>query len=129
MAAELMPMQPLLVVTRYAEAIMATKYIAVKLGTADNQVNIAGADETVFGILLDTAAAVGDQVRVGVIGIVWGSANGAFSKGDFVGSAAADGQLDTVADKKYAVGMALAAATAANDLVPILLTPGSNATA
>ena len=84
-----------------AEVAMTTKYIAVKHGTNEGQVNIAGDGETAIGILQTTAATAGDQVRVRRIGNSLAKANGVFSRGDIVNSAAATGKLDTAGSGEY----------------------------
>lgn len=129
MAAERTPTAPLLILTYEAEAAMATAFVAVKLGTADNQVNIAGDGEQAIGVIQNTAAAAGDQVSVAVLGETWVVANTTITKGNLVNSGAATGFVAVAGDKEYALGIALSAAAAQDDLVPILLTPGSNATA
>jgi len=110
--------KPILTKTFKAEAVMATKYIAVKLGTSAEQVNIAGDGESAIGVLLNTAAAVGDPVNVGMLGIFPVKANGGFSKNDMLNSAASTGKVDTVsgADERC-LGVAMEAATAQDDEV------------
>lgn len=108
-------------VTMRAETAMATKYVAVMLGTNEGYVDLVDAvTDKPYGILQTTAAAAGDPVVVrpifsGKRSLV--KANGAFSKGDLLAIAAAGGKVDTVASTTYPLGIALAAATADNDEV------------
>jgi hypothetical protein len=122
-------MNALLIGTYKAEAAMATAFVAVKLGTATDEVNLAGNGEAAIGVIQNTAAAAGDQVSVAMLGTTWVVANAAIAKGASVNSAASTGMVDEAGDKEYALGIALEAATAQDDLIPILLTPGNNATA
>ena len=98
-----------------AEAAMATRYIAVKLGTNDNQVNIAGDGETAIGVLQNVAAAAGDSVRVRIFGLSRVKASTTISKGDKINSAAATGLIAIAGTTEIALGTALEAAGAAND--------------
>lgn len=115
--------QPILIGTFKAQVAMATKYIAVKLGTSADEVDISGDGETAIGILMDTAAAVGDSVRVCLLGICPVKANAAFSKGDQLQSAASTGKVDTADAVKCCIGWALEAATAQDDEVSCLVVP------
>lgn len=117
-------------ITFRASEVMATAYVAVMLDTSnEGYVSLATDGATAIGVLQNTAAAVGDQVVVRVAGQTYVTANNTFSIGDFVNSGAATGLVDNVGDKEYATGIALTAATAANDLVVIQLTLGANKTA
>lgn len=110
--------------TFIASEVMATPYIAVKLVTtsgSEGQIAIAGDGESAIGILQQSAAAIGDAVAVRISGTSKVSANGAFSIGDLLNSAASDGQLDTKGSTEHAIAIALEEATAANDLVLALV--------
>lgn len=112
--------------TFIASEVMSTAFIAVKLVTtsgAEGQIAIAGDGEEAIGILQETAGTIGDAVRVRVSGTTKVSANGAFSIGDLLNSAASDGQLDTKGSTEHAICKALEEATAANDLVLALIRP------
>lgn len=113
--------KPILEMTFTAEAAMATNYIAVKQGTSDGQVNIAGSAEEAIGILQTPAATAGDQVRVMLLGISPVKANGAFSKGDLLASAASTGLVDTATAAHHGIAIALEAAGAQNDIVSCLV--------
>jgi len=102
-----------------AEAAMTTRYIAVKMGTYDNQVNIAGDGEQAIGILQNTAAAAGDSCRVRIFGLSRAKANAAITKGEPVNAAASTGKIDTAGANEYAIGVALEAAGAQNDEITI----------
>jgi len=120
---------PVLDLTYKAEEVMATRYVAVMLGTGDDGVLLATAEvATSIGILQDTAAAIGDSVRVRVLGVSLVKANTTISKGDKINSAAATGKVAiATANHKY-LGEALRAALAQNDEIPALINPAWYAT-
>lgn len=110
--------------------VMATAYVAVMLDTSnEGYISLATDGATAIGVIQETAAAIGDQVTVRVQGQTYVKANSTFSIGDFVNSGASTGLVDNVGDKEYALGIALTAATAQNDLVVVQLTLGANKTA
>jgi hypothetical protein len=102
---------------------MTTKYIAVKIGTSAEQVNIAGDSEAAIGILLTTAPAIGDSVEVGMLGIYPVKANAAFAKDAMINSVAATGKVGTAAATERVLGIAMEAATAQNDEVACFVAP------
>lgn len=108
-------------VTMRAEAAMATNYVVVMLSTTQGMVKVpTGTTVVPYGVIQTTQATVGGPVVVrpissGKRSLV--SANAAFALGDALAIAATDGQVDTAAQTNYPVGLALEAATAANDLV------------
>lgn len=110
-------------ITYKAEAAMTNRYVAVKLGTADDEVNLAGDGEEAIGILQNTAAAAGDSVRVRLFGLSWVKANAAITKGEKINPAAATGFLDTAGTDEHCIGIALEAATAQNDEVTAFICP------
>lgn len=128
---QMVPTGPTEDVTYRASEVMAAPYVAVKFDTSnEGYVSLAGDGEVACGVIQDTAAAVGDQVVVRKKGQTFVKAYGTFSIGDFVNAAGGnDGRVDNVGDKEYALGQAITAATAQDDLVVIELTPGSNRTA
>jgi len=108
--------------TFIAAEVMANKYVAVKLNTVAGEVALAGDGEMAVGILQDTAAAVGDSVRVRMPGgTTLVKANGAFAINDLLNSAAATGFVDTKGATEHAIALALEAATAQNDEVLALV--------
>lgn len=112
-----------LVVTYEAEAAMTEAYVVVTLGTANHQAKLPGATTDLpLGVTLSSAAA-GQSVPVVVDrAIVKVVANGAFSKGDPLSIAATTGRVDTgTPGTDKIIGIALEAATAAGQLVPMLL--------
>ena len=109
--------------TYKAEVAMTTKYIAVKLGTDDDEVNIAGDGESAIGVTLSTAPTAGDSVSVCLLGICAIKAHGAFSKGDILNSGASTGKVDTAGTTELGTGIALEAATAQDDEVSCLVCP------
>jgi len=118
-----------------AENIMAEAYVVVELGTNEDEVDLPSAvTATPLGVVQDTAAAVGDSVPVMLSGITKVVANGAFSKGDQLAVAATTGRVDTVSglDSSFnpeagaaqkPIGIALEAADAAGEIVPMLIRP------
>jgi hypothetical protein len=118
--------------TFLASEVMATARIAVMLDTsAEGYVSKATTNHAaLIGILLDTAAAVGDPVRVAVTGhsVCYAYANAALSIGDAVTSVDTTGYIDTATATKTILGLALTAATAQGDLVAVLVGAGSSIT-
>ena len=118
-----------------AEAVMAEAYVVVKLGTSEGQVNLPGAlTDAPFGVVQDVANAIGDSVPVMVDGVTKIVANASFSKGDQLAIAATTGRVGTVsgldssfdggtATKQQPIGIALEAATAAGQIVSMLIRP------
>jgi len=123
MAQTLADEYPVMDKTFKAEAVMSTRYIAVKQGTSDDQVNIAGDGEAAIGILQDTAAAIGDAVRVRMLGISLVKANTTIAKDAYINSAASTGKVAVSAAGERAVGIAMRAATAQDDEIPAFITP------
>jgi fructoselysine-6-P-deglycase FrlB-like protein len=105
-----------------------TKFTVVTLSTdssdGDPRVATCGTSDKPFGIAQETVA-TGESILVRLAGISKVSANGAYSLGDALCVAAADGQVDTAAPaggaNAYVIGIALHAATAAGDECPALL--------
>ena len=101
-----------------ASEVMANAYVAVKLHTTEGEVALSTTTDKPFGILQNTAAAIGDVVSVLVLGNSYVLANAAFSIGDYLTGIAATGKLDTAVDgTDYPIAIALQAATAANNKV------------
>lgn len=117
-----------------AESDMDEKYVVVELGTSDNQVDLPDATtDTPIGVIQDTAED-GESINVRVAGVTKVVANGAFSKGDQLAIAATTGRVDTVsgldssfdsgsATAQKPIGIALEAASAAGEIVPMLIRP------
>jgi predicted RecA/RadA family phage recombinase len=100
------------------------KGIVVKLAAdtsaGDRGVDVCGTSDIPFGVALDDIAS-GESGAIRTEGIALVSANGAFSIGDELCVAAADGQVDSLTADGWSLGIALHAATAANDLLPCKL--------
>lgn len=96
------------------------KYQAVKM-TAEGIVVATAAADNVIGFLQREAKA-GETVPVMIHGITMAKASAAIAKGDCV-AAAADGAVAT-STAKYC-GVAMEAATAAGDIIPVLIKFGS----
>lgn len=108
-------------ISMQASAVMATAGIAVKLSSTAGYVEIAGDGEQAIGILVTPALAIGDAVPICVFGRCKVKANGAFSIGDLLNSAASTGFVDTKGSTEHAIAVALEAATAQDDLVLALV--------
>lgn len=120
--------------TFIAENDFAEAYVAVVLGTAENEVDLpAAVTDTPVGVIQDVADD-GDAVPVRLSGITKVVANGAFSKGDLLGIAATTGRVDTISglDDSFDAGtataqkpllVALEAATEAGQIVTALIRP------
>ena len=114
-----------------AENAFSEAYVVVVIGTNTDEVDLpAATTDQPFGVIQDTASA-GDAVSVSLGGITKVVANGAFSKGDLLGIAATTGRVDTVTamdgtwsgTEVEVIGVALQAATAAGEIVPMLIRP------
>ena len=122
-------------ITFKAENIFAEAYVVVELGTSADQVDLPDATtDTPLGVIQDVAASAGLAVPVRLAGITKVVANGAFSKGDLLGIAATTGRVDTIsgldssfnpeaATAQKPIGIALEAATAAGQIVSMLIRP------
>ena len=108
-------------ITYKAEEAMTTRYVAIKLGTADDEVLLAADGEQAIGILQNTAAAIGDSVRVRIFGLSPAKCNAGITKGEGVNAAAAGGLIDTVGSGEWAIGVALETAAAQNDIITIFI--------
>lgn len=104
-----------------AEAII-TRYRAVKLGTNDGEVIMTTDSDTPIGVALETVA-LGQNVRVALPGCIAPvQVNAGVTKGAAVAAAAADGLVDDNGSAgEVALGFALLAATAQNDIIPVLI--------
>lgn len=99
-----------------ASEAMTNAFIAVKLDTSNpGCISIAGDGESAIGIL-QVALAVGEAGAVRISDTSKVKANGAFSIGDLLNSAASTGLVDTKGSTEHAIAIALEAATAQNDL-------------
>ena len=100
-------------------AAAITKGIVVKITSdatsGDRRVDVCGTSDIPFGVALDDMAS-GEAGSIRTEGIALVQANGAFTIGDCLCVAAADGQVDTLAADGWALGTALHGATTAGDL-------------
>lgn len=97
------------------------KYQAVKM-TADGVVVATAAADEVLGFIQREAKA-GEVAQIMVDGITMAKASGAIAKGAHV-AAAADGAIASAASGKFC-GIAMEAAGAAGDIVPVLIRFGT----
>lgn len=114
-----------------AGSIFTAAYVVCVLGSTDNQVTLPTIDgQQAIGIVQGiTTAASGQAVPVMIYGISKAVANGALSAGDHLGAIATSGYLDKLTGLTGAsenqVGIALKAASAQGEIIPVLLTPGA----
>ena len=118
-----------------AENIFAEAFVVVVLGTNENQVDLpAAVTDEPLGVVQADASAAGLSTPVRVSGVTKVVANGAFSKGDQLAIAATTGRVDTVsgldssfdalvATAQKPIGVALEAASAASEIVSMLIRP------
>lgn len=104
-------------------------YTLVKHGAADDQVVAAtAATDSIIGVIEDVAPASGERVDVALVGIAYVTAGAAVARGALVTSDAS-GRVVTAAPAAGAnnriVGATLEAATAAGDVIRVMLNPGS----
>jgi hypothetical protein len=113
---------PVFDMTFVAGANLATsQFRFVTYDATANMVKICGTADRPLGVLQNQPAA-GEAATVRLLGTTKVSANGAFALHDELTVAASDGEVDTVTGSEaWAVGLALAAAGAAGDIVEMLL--------
>lgn len=123
-----------LVLSMKAENAFTEAYVVCELGTNADEVDLPDAvTDTPFGVVQDSASA-GQSIPVAVAGVTKVVANGAFSKGDLLAIAATTGRVDTVsgldssfnpeaATAQKPIGVALEAASAAAEIVSMLIRP------
>lgn len=117
---------PVLVKTFEAAGDLSAKqYYYVKLTSTANRVDVcAAATDKPIGVLQNKPDAAGKNAEVMIVGITKGSANGALSIGDLVGTSS-DGQVDGKTPgtdtTEYVTGQVLEAASAAGDLITMTI--------
>jgi hypothetical protein len=99
------------------------KYKAVVLGTADNNIDLAGAGERVIGVTGEISASANEAVDVQIYGVAKVEAGGTISKGSYVKADADGNAVATTTDRDDAFGIALEAAVD-GDIFSVLLCPG-----
>lgn len=100
------------------------KYRAVQLGTNDDTVLASTDGAASIGVSLNAAPNVGDTVRVGMLGIFPVQANAGIAKNAVVNAAAAAGLIDDGCSAgEIGLGIALRAAAAQNDIIPVFVCP------
>ena len=116
------------IITLKAEAALSAGAV-VTLGTAAGTCKKAGTTDKPIGIAQNAATAAGVNISVIRGGVAKCIADGAFSKGDLLVVADANGEVDTVAtltagSTAYLIGVALEAASGAGSIVPVALGQG-----
>jgi hypothetical protein len=99
---------------------------AVKVGASEGLViETSAVNERVVGFMhTGKATAANDHVTLYVTGVVWARAAAAITFGDPLESAA-DGEVQTAGVSNLTCGIALGTADAANELIPVLITLGT----
>lgn len=100
-----------------AKDAIDTPRVAVKFGA--NGIEVAGAGDEVIGVLQNPVKA-GEAGRVAVNGVTMVAAGAAITTGAKV-KAGANGKVVTIESGDASFGIALEAATAANDVIAVLL--------
>jgi len=104
-----------------AADLSAKQYYAVKL-SADNTVNVSGANERAIGILQNKPDTAGDSAVVRVAGVSKHKVNEAVGRGTLITSTSTGlgEEVDAAGEWHYA--MALETSTSQNDIIDVLLT-------
>ena len=101
----------------------------VQVGTKDNSVSRADAssDTTIaerpIGICAELGAKTGETVDIHLLGIADCEAGAAITRGSSVEADATGRAVATTVANDFVIGIALAAATAAGDIIPVLIAP------
>lgn len=101
-----------------------TQYMVVSLSTDDSSGNLRVIPCTTATVPYGVAQEAIDDTKSGPIrisGVTLVQADGAYSLGDNLTVADANGQVDTLSTDNYCVGVALHGATAAGDTLPMLI--------
>ena len=123
------------VVSFEAENIFAERYICVELGTSANQVDLPDAtNEKIIGVIQDVTDAANEAVPVMISGITKVVAGGVITKGDYLTADTSTGRVQkcpdvsaswtgTSASTEHIIGIALEGATAAGEVIKMLIRP------
>jgi len=107
-----------------AEATVPGQYEIVAKGTGDHQVTQAGADVG-FGVCVNTPSAAGDQVDVVILGITKVKAGAAIATGvRFTSDSTGRAVIANLAAEEV-VGVTIGGASAADELVTVLISPST----
>jgi hypothetical protein len=113
--------QPGKIISQVAEVdLRLSRYCLVTQGTAANSVKLCGTTDTPIGVLQNEPN-IGEAAQVCIDGTSLVRANGAFSKGDKLASAASTGKVDTVSGTVNIIGVAMEAAGKADVFVEMLI--------
>lgn len=119
---------PILTRSFEADGAIAARRI-IQIGTADGHVVQADASsdttiaERLIGVSDELGAKSGARVDIHLAGIADVVAGGAVARGGSVKTDAGGRAVATSAANDFIVGVALVAATAAGDIIPVLLAP------
>jgi hypothetical protein len=109
-------------------AAAITKYAPVKIASqSDGEgATSAGATDICVGLAQHAASAAGESVNIAFLGVSKAVASAAITKGALVQPTGSAGKVKTAVSTGYALGIALEAAAADGDEIPILLGPQSH---
>lgn len=109
-----------------AADLSAKQHLFVKLDTTANQIAVAGAGDKILGILEDdppSGAAGKVRISGGTTKLVVDGSGTAIAIGDYLKSDASGRGVKTTVDRDKVGAMALAASSAAGDIIEVLVLP------
>lgn len=105
--------------------LRTAQFKAVKLASTAGQVVLAATSVLTQGFLLQNAPNTGEAAEVAFAGIAKGLAGtSTISIGESLGVNTSSKLMDHATDNRFALGLALEAATAVDDIISVLLRPG-----
>lgn len=114
---------PILQKSYIAEAAISPFRIA-KLGTADGKVTIAAAaTDLLIGVVNEVGPAINERCDVIHAGIAYVEAGAAVTRGSSITSDASGRGIATTTTANRVIGIALEAASAAGDVIRVLIAP------
>jgi hypothetical protein len=111
--------------TRFADAVVTTRYLLGTTGSDSQHVAVCGASTIPIGVIADEATNAGDEVAVELLGASGSTvrmvASAAISAGSLVYTAASGmvGTLSSTAGTYYCVGVALTASAASGGVIEV----------
>ena len=117
---------PMLLKNFVAEAAI-TPYRLVKMGSADGKViTAAAATDMIIGACSEVGPAINERVDVVVVGVAYVEAGAAVTRGNLITSDASGRAVvpaPAAGVNNRCIGVALESATAAGDIITVLLSP------
>lgn len=105
--------------------LSSLQYTLVKLGSSANEVDSATDNQDTIVGVLENKPEAGEAASVQILGTSKVVASAAISRGDRVTATTGGKAVATTTDGDSVAGIALEAASAEDDIIEILLTPGS----